>query len=84
MPGVPMVIGSHNNTIFLRKASQFCSELDTKEETVSRLVQRSFRRIRGLARNTTTLKQVWCRGFGLKRVARRGIKTGLPAAHPAK
>jgi hypothetical protein len=45
MPGVPMMIGNHNNTIFLPWASQFCAELDTKEETVSTLLERSFRRI---------------------------------------
>jgi hypothetical protein len=40
MPGVPMVIGNHNHTIFLRRTSQICTELDTKEKTVSRLVRR--------------------------------------------
>jgi len=34
MPGAPIVIGSHNITIFLPRALQFCTELDTKEETV--------------------------------------------------
>lgn len=34
MPGALKVIGSHNTTIFLPRALQFCTELDTKEKTV--------------------------------------------------
>jgi len=32
MPGVWILIGKHNHTIFLVEASQVCSEFDTKEK----------------------------------------------------
>jgi hypothetical protein len=45
MPGAPIVIGNYNSTIFLGRDLQFCTELDTKEKTVSRLIRRSLPRI---------------------------------------
>src|ERR1700722_13554542 len=59
MPGVPMVIGSHNHTIFLGRAEQYCTELDTKEETVSQLIERSSDRICAPACNKIISKPVW-------------------------
>jgi len=76
MPGVPMVIGSHNHTIFLRGASQFCTELDTKEETVSRLIQRSFRRISVRALKQDNFHAGVEHGLLLSRAARPTIKFG--------
>src|ERR1700684_1077601 len=91
MPGVTMVIGSHNNTIFLRRASQFCTVLDTKEETVSRLVQRSFRRICALPRNKiisklvlnkalasgACLAQIWLRFALIGKCEKKAVRAAL-------
>ena len=76
MPGAPIVIGNYNSTIFLGRDLQFCTELDTKEETVSRLIRRSLPRICARVKQDNFQTGVE-QGFALSRVARPRIEFGV-------